>query len=602
MAGPSKLFSTIGTKGEGTLASKLGAALGAKAITEAVGAEEKAAAAFAKLKAEGTPVYKADIESLTKTAAENPKLEVDDLVSQFRSQTEVAPSFTAVEPPAYPGVAKPAEVKVGDKEYPSTFEMEQPPRAPGTESLPAEYGTSTTPKPSKMSQLARPAGIASGVGALGAAGYGASGYWGEEKPKVEDQKQAVSQPVPGQMGGTPPSGTSTDESKPATGKEQEKKDTDVEKVLRESGELIAKLGGNKKVDRSQLQSYLNKLDTLTPDTAVSTPETQRFVQARADAYRAYKEKADRNDWLEVAQNLVNSITQFASAQQAMGTRFEGGNLPLKGIDYGARTARAGREYEMELGQVGAEEKAAESAAERADRLRREELSLKRQTLGEKIGAERERVRQQESDVKDAERQALNLYSIINSNRRNDADNLAALERKTAEIENRGRAAAGKDLDNHIKTLEAEAKALTPKIQSANALSGSSKDSDYKKNLATFATYLGKSEDEIKADAKQNSGWFTFKADYVRENIAGKQASEWARQQQELQRQIADLRRVKFGGEVTPVPSQPATTTPSTTPTRTGKVKVVAPNGQQGEIDAAQVDAFLAKYPGSKVVQ
>jgi hypothetical protein len=389
------------------------------------------------------------------------------------------------------------------------------------------------------------------------------------------------------LGGTPPSGTSTVESKSATGKEQEKKDTDVEKVLRESGELIAKLGGNKKVDRSQLQSYLDKLDTLQPNTAASTPETQRFVQARADAYRAYKEKADRNDWLEVAQNLVNSITQFASAQQAMGTRFEGGNLPLKGIDYGARTARAGREYEMELGQVGAEEKAAETASERADRLRREELSLKRQTLGEKIGAERERVRQQESDVKDVERQALNLYSIINSNRRNDADNLAALERKTAEIEGRGRAAAGKDLDNHIKALETEAKALTPKIQSANALSGSSKDSDYKKNLATFATALGKSEEELKAEADSNSGWFTLNKTYIKENIAGKQAAEWARQQQELQRQIADLKRVKFGGEAvsaaTASASQPATT-PGQAPAPGGKV-----------VTAAQIAAYATQY-------
>ena len=89
----------------------------------------------------------------------------------------------------------------------------------------------------------------------------------------------------------------------------------------------------------------------------NTPIANNLQSARAEAYKMYKEKADRNQLLGTVERAINAIAQFASAQAGFGTRQAGGNLPLSSADYGGQTAQAFKEYETEVGLIGEEQKA-----------------------------------------------------------------------------------------------------------------------------------------------------------------------------------------------------------------------------------------------------
>jgi hypothetical protein len=425
---------------------------------------------------------------------------------------------------------------------------------------------------------------------------------------TEKEKQAVVQPAPPSGGMTPPVAPPSKEDgiAPAPGQAEtgDTKQDDVEKTLGEWSKLQATVGAGKGVSRAGLESALKALDDLKPIDPTA-PDTQRFVQARAEAYRAYQEKADRNDWLEVAQNLVSAITNYASARAAMGTRYEGGNIPLKGIDYGARTARAGREYEMELGQVGAEEKAAETAAERADRLKREQLALKRSGLQERIAAERERVREGETAQREAGRESMSLLRDIMNTRRADAKNAAYLETKTKELEAKGRQATTKDVDNQLKSLVAQEKATTARLKAANDLMSAS-GKTYDKALSVYATASGVSEEALKEQADKESPFYQRDKTYIKDNIAAKHATELSAEQQQIRRQIESLRGLKSGGQAAPATAAPTTqpaAQPSTTaPTGDTMVMVQTAAGKQGRIPASQLGKFLQDNPGSRQVQ
>lgn len=427
----------------------------------------------------------------------------------------------------------------------------------------------------------------------------------ETLPPVENQKQADVQPAPG-LGGkaepvAPPEEKDGIPAAPSQEKLPTKEADDIESILSESGRIQAALGAGKAVPRSKLEGYLKQLDDLKPVDPKS-PDTQKFVQARAEAYRAYQEKADRNDWLEVAQNLVGALTNYASARSAMGTQFIGGAVPLKGIDYGARTERAGREYAMELGQIGAEEKAAETAAEREDRLAREGLALQRGSLQEKIAAERERIREGESASREAGREARGILQNILTNRRYDRANQARLAAETARLQAAGAKAATSELDKQIQSLEDEEKAVTTKLRAANNLMAASGKA-YDKALADYATAAGVSGEDLQEQADKESGLFTTDKSYLKEKIVGTHAAELTTEQQRIRQQLQDLRRVRFGGQ--PAPQAPASQAvpPSTTPPPSDNmVTVQLANGKQGRIPASQLSKFLQDNPGSRQVQ
>lgn len=382
---------------------------------------------------------------------------------------------------------------------------------------------------------------------------------------------------------------------------KDKVSNDIRDTLSEIGELQAALGANEKVSTKDYDAVLAKLNALQLPQAAAPVDTQRFVQARADAYRAYQEKADRNDWLEIAQNLVNSLTQYASARAAMGTRFEGGNLPLRGVDYGARTARAGREYEMETGAIGTEEREALAKQEREDRLSREKFAAERGLYGEQLLAEREKLREKQANIKEKGREAISLYNIISTNRRSDDKTQAYLEGKTKEIEAKAQSATSGEIIKQIKDLETQQKQLSAQLQAANNLAGSN-NKTYDKSLAAFATAMGRDEADVRKEADEKSGMFTLDKTYIKETIAKQEADRIAAQLNSAREQLTRLRAVRFGEGGTPVPPPGQAIVPSTQPVSSGMITMQLPNGQTGQIPASQRDAFLQKYPGAKQVQ
>lgn len=592
MASASKLIQSIGSLGEGTLASKLGAALGGKAITESISAEEKAAAALTKLKEQGVPVYKADIESLKKTASENPTLEIDDLVSKFTSETAPVPTVTSLPGEPYKGVATPPPVTLGGKEYPSTFEMEPAARTPGTASLPKEYLTpESTPQVGGKWKTAAGIGTIVGLGAGGTALVRDAVTGKVETVKIpEKEKPAIVQPAP-------PFGGVSQTEPPAQGKPispddkgQQEKGNTIESALNDIGKIQAAFGANKEPGRKELKDLLDDLDKLTPDTTnIKDPVTRDFLQDKAEAFRAYKEKADRNDWLEIAQNLVNSLTQFASTQAAIGTGRVGGGLPLPSIDYGTRTERALQEYRLQAADIGAEQRAAESAQERVDRLRREELAGRRTGLGERITAERERIRQGEAEAKQAGRDAIALYNTLQTNKRAEEKYQTDLERTTRQMTARGLVADQKQITDQMTALRGEETRLQKQLDATNELTRAGKK-DYEKKLADWATASGQGVDAVVQQAQDKSGFFTSKKDYIQETLAPQYAADVAPQLQRVREQLQSLQQARVAGQ----PAASAPTLPSTQPPASGMVDMVAPDGRVLKVPADRVAELETK--------
>lgn len=386
-------------------------------------------------------------------------------------------------------------------------------------------------------------------------------------PKVEDQKQTDMQSTPGPGGMTSPVASSPSKtdtvkttSQPLTAKEQ----TNIDKTLQDVKKLETAFGA--KTDPSEakadIKNLLGKLDSLKiPD--LTPRQTEQFAQARADAYRAYQEKADRNDWLEVAQNLVGAITNFASAKSAMGTQFIGGAVPLKGIDYGARSERALKEYGAQLGAIGEQEKAAETAADRADRLKYEQATLEKATLSERLAARKEEVRQAEADAKQAGRDAVSLYGILQNNQRAAEHNLTVIENALL----RNQVSQGKVTEDarqkQINELGQLEKQLTNQLSAANQLIAAD-SKHYDKELSDFATSQGTIFQDVMDKAKQESGTFQSKKDYIKETLAPNAAKTTQQQLAEVRAQIAQLKSGRPAVTPSGQQSAAAQATPSTT--------------------------------------
>ena len=407
----------------------------------------------------------------------------------------------------------------------------------------------------------------------------------------EKEKQTGVQPVPPSGGVSPTEPPAQVKPTPSADKEQAKKADTIESTLGEIGAIQAAFGANKEPDRKELTRLLNALEAVKPDTTnIKDPITRNFLQDKAEAYRAYREKADRNDWLEIAQNLVNSLTQFASTQAAQGTRFVGGNLPLPTTDYGAKTGRALQEYKLQAEDISGEQKAAESAQERVDRLRKEEMAGKRAGLGERIAAERERIRQEESDAKQAGRDAISLYGTLQSNKRAVEQNETAIQKAILQHEQRKDQASEKLVDNQIGYLASQETQLKKQLDAANELIGSDKK-NYEKKLADWAASAGQNAAGVVDKAQKESGFFTSNKDYVQETLAPQHAQMVQEQLATIGKQLGELRAAKYG---TPKGAAPTPTTPSTTPAAGGMVDMVAPDGRTLKVPSDKVAELEAK--------
>lgn len=404
------------------------------------------------------------------------------------------------------------------------------------------------------------------------------------QPEMEKEKPA--EPVP-PSGGTAPSVPPPDSSLAAKISQGEKKKeetptSEVQQIADEVKQFEKSLGVKKAPSDRDLKGLLNKLEEVPIPQRTGDPNAERFLQQRAEAYRAYQRKADRNEWLDLAQSLVNSITQFASAQAAMGTRFAGGQIPLAGVDYAGRTARAAKEYEMELGGVEAAERVSTKQAEQDYLNKKEAAEVTRSNLLTKIAAEEKSLSQAQAAADRDSAQAISLYKTILDNRATTARNNAALAKSADDILAQRNKAELSAIDTTISALEDSVKGMSNKLEASNKLvSGDSKD--YEKNLANYATLQGVSIDELKEQADKKSGFFTADKTWIKEQ-ANKQARDLSAELAASQAQIEQLRRLKAEkqGGVSPsgqvAPSTPAT--PSTTATQPDIVTLRDPKSGQ----------------------
>lgn len=413
---------------------------------------------------------------------------------------------------------------------------------------------------------------------------------------TEKKQVSVTPPAPSKGGAeTSPAGTDTTG---AAQKEQQKKATlasDIDTAIAENQQILQKLGGLKsdkdlKDDLAKLIDTLNTVD-VSDKNLKNDPVVRNFEQDRADIFRAYKEKADRNEWLDLAQNLVGSLTQFASAQAAIGTGKVGGGLPLPRTDYGARTEQAFKEYRAQTSDI--EELRREDVAERdrIDRLRKEDLATQRATIGEKIAAKKQEIRDIESWNEGTKRDAAALYSAINRKRQQDIDNEIARDRITNEATKIGGQVAKDALNNQIAYLEEKRKQEQAKLDSANDLLGAD-NKHYPQSLSNFSTKHGAAVSSLTEEAgKKASIWkLESKKSWLEENVIAPAAADAQKRLQEIDAQVEALKRQAATGRVAPPPAPPAATpAPSTAPAAGGKVTLRDPvSGQTRQVvwDAA----------------
>lgn len=242
-------------------------------------------------------------------------------------------------------------------------------------------------------------------------------------------------------------------------------------------------GKSKTVPEDKLETLTKSLDEVESSVPANSPARSDLLQLRAEAYKLYKEKADRNEWMDVAERALNAIGQLASARAATGQQV--GGLPLSRTDYGARTEQAFREYQAELGLAGEKVRGEEREAERLQSAREKEIARRRGTIEERIKTER----QARAEAGDTERARIAASA---------RENVAGLK-----------AAQPKVPVQEIKAVDAEIKATMDAIKSANRFAAAADDKSAKASLGGFLTATGLTPEEVDAEVKSRSaGIFT----------------------------------------------------------------------------------------------
>jgi len=203
-------------------------------------------------------------------------------------------------------------------------------------------------------------------------------------------QKVTQQPVPApEVGGE---GTQPPEKKPITTSVASQPETKKAKTLAGTiADARAGKGAGKASDDKVQKDTISTLD----DVVKQVNEDQNFqyspvrtdlISLRADAYKAYKEKANRNEWLDLAEKALNAIGQFAAARSATGGFVAG--FPQSKTDYAGRTEQAFREYQTELGTIGEQARAEERGAERLEAAKEREIARRQRTISERLADER----------------------------------------------------------------------------------------------------------------------------------------------------------------------------------------------------------------------
>lgn len=477
----------------------------------------------------------------------------------------------------------------------------------------------------KSKSSLRPGVIAGSTAIM--AGSGASGSWEKDEPDVPsvtpEPDEPVNPPAPVGKGGVLDESPQQNvkaltQGTPKAQGGQESLTNSAQDIINKRTEFRSAIGGRTSVDRTELMDAIKSLDTVEEELKKEAaadpskiPQLKDIAQARRDALDAYKEKANMNEWLSIADRAINAIGQFAAGRAALGTPYTSTYRP--GVtDYGAKTEQAMREMQAETGileKERGESEQAVSAYERqqeklADRIRRQRES--------KVRLLEEDVRRQEREIDKADKFSADLMDNWLQTQRIEAQ----IKRET-EKETKAEAQTQAQQDKAQESiLQKEIAGLTKILQATNKFSTANTKS-LDSSLSTLATALGTDKDSLSTgianigeDAvsvrPRQKGFFSDESDktYLKDAIVPAISQNATKRLEDLKQQLQDIRAKRTGQQ--PAAAPVAAPTPAAAPTRqqppaTGTIKVRVGN-QVGEIPANQLEAFKAKYPDSEVVK
>lgn len=348
------------------------------------------------------------------------------------------------------------------------------------------------------------------------------------------------------------------------------------------------------------RAYLEKMEAVANDPAYAATvpgDTQSGLkQALDDAKAAYEKKTSQNEWLDVAQTLGRAVAQFGAAQAGQRSGHDMSNLNMgQPIDYNARSDRAFKEYQQDIG--GAKDLAQNSRLAANDEQARRKYELQRQQdylekgLGASTNEERfgtsernadkritaqqaaEAARMEQQDKRAAEREALSMKHMdINDLNKQEMDLKGRLEAARALANS-----ATNDEDLNKKSRDDMAKRYGPLAAKAGVDPDTlSSIGEQSKDKGFLGTGMFRGEDKAK------------KAELINNQVVAPIKNMLDAIQARKQNLLRGGQQP--GGQQAPTPVQSEASAPSPTPAPEGKIKVrLKATGQTGSLDPKDFD-------------
>lgn len=258
------------------------------------------------------------------------------------------------------------------------------------------------------------------------------------------------------------------------------------------------------------QYFLDEYEKLVTDPQyqrTAPPAVKESLAAAIEkAQSSHNERANRNDWLEVAQTLAQAVTKYGAARSGGDSVNMSGVSAGPGIDYGARTTRSGQEMDRSISaakDIGNAEMADWNNASKpaAEKFDNQKGYL---TTAIKTASERE---------SDADRSARAEQAEIRRITTEENNNKNANDKEAARIRS-----------ERLKDLRDEEKTLTKQLKSAQAFFNNKEVQDdltSKKEAEIVAKYGNQA-----ADAGIDLGEYTSKLDSTAEDGGSEEGTLW----------------------------------------------------------------------------
>lgn len=355
------------------------------------------------------------------------------------------------------------------------------------------------------------------------------------------------------------------------------------------------------------QGNLDELRKLAQDSKYNVgvpPDTSKSLQeAISGAERLYNQRANRNDWLEVAQSLSRAVTQYGAAQSGMRTGRDMSNLNMgPGIDYGARSDRAFRDYSQQV--KNAQDSSVLQRQNYQDKLANSKLDYAQQSEPYSLGAKLASANELETERYG---KAVDVEGIRDDRRAREerAREEREAHREEVRLGESDRKYQATDLKTALQGAEKKlqaAQAIGNQAATDDDLNSKSKNK-IKEKYGVLAADAGIDPEALANIGEQSkdsglfgTGFFTSqdpkkKSALIQEQVVKPRQEAVDRIREQLR---ALSTRQSTGKQLQSEDSNSTVSPPSQSKTSSGTVKMKAPNGQIGDIPEASVSAAEAK--------